>query len=110
MKEMKSENENFLNLMKEVISQSATGIEEEFTRTANSWVACFVGNLDPLDMYLSLAKKRGQISQEEYERLNQKIENLKSKAFLLREQYPDKETIPPDTVKQELLKEFDIFG
>lgn len=104
-----SKEKNLLEEMKEIISQSPKGIEEEFSRTANSWLACFAGHMDVVDTYLSLSKQTGLLSPDEYKKLDDKIENLKLKVFLLRKEYPDKDTIPPEDIKQELLKSLDIF-
>lgn len=103
------EGENFVEIMREIVAKSRSGIKEEFSRTANSWLACFAGHLDALDAYLSLADNKGQFSSEEYKKLSGKIEKLKEQVHSLRPLYPDKNTIPPEALQEELLKAFDIF-
>jgi hypothetical protein len=102
--------ENFIETLKnEVISDLSESIEAEFKRSANPWLVCFKGHLDPLQTYLSLAKRKEQISEHEYERLDSKIEDLKLKVIELIKKYPNKEDIPPDEIKKELLEEYNIF-
>jgi hypothetical protein len=38
------------------------------------------------------------------------MESLKERLSELREQYPDKATVPPEYIKEELLDELDVLG
>ena len=82
--------ENFIEILKsEIILNVSKSIEEEFKRSPNPWMICFKGHIDPLQIYLLLAKKRGQISEDEYEKLDAKVENLKLKTEKLITEYPN---------------------
>ncbi len=95
--------------LREAILNAPESIEEEFTRTANSWLACFGSSVFVVETYLFSPKVRALLSSEEYSRAEKNIENLKLRLFELKKIYPDKNTIPPDEIKQELLDKLDIL-
>ena len=101
---------NMLEELKDAIRKAPKGIEAEFLRSPNSWPACFAGHLDVIDVYISLSNKKGLITLEEYKSLNSRVEELKKEIYLLKEQYPEKNTILPENIKKDLLKKLDIFN
>lgn len=109
LKYMEKAPKNLIEEMKEMILESSKSIEAEFLRSPNPWLACFAGHLDKLEVYLSLSNKKGLFTFDEYKKLDNKIEDLKKEVYLLRKQYFDKDTIPPEEIKKELLKKLDIF-
>jgi len=101
--------ENLLEKVEEIISRAPERTEEEFSRTANSWLACFGSSVFQVEMYLEAIRRKNLISEEKYREAEKKMEILKEKLFALKQEYPGKETVMPDRVKRELLKELDIF-
>lgn len=94
---------------KEVILNSLREIEEEFHRTANSWLACFESRIFVIETYLSGIKAKNELGFEKYKIVEDKIEKLKQIVFDLKQQYSNKNTTPPDEVKQELLEMLDVL-
>jgi RNA binding exosome subunit len=95
--------------IKTAIARSAEEIEEEFSRTANSWLACFGNRISIIETYLDNQKVAAEIGEEKYLQANARLEDLKQRLFDLKEQYPDKDTIPPTIIKQELLTKLNIL-
>jgi hypothetical protein len=100
---------NRLEELQELIARAAPLIEAEFSRTANSWLNCFGSKVFQVETYLSSPKVEELLSQEAYQRALSNAEALKERLHELKEQYPDKATVPPDEIKQELLQALDVF-
>ncbi|MDO8582304.1 MAG: hypothetical protein Q7S16_05540 [bacterium] len=94
---------------RDVILKSPEQIEEQFRRTANSWLACFGSRVFAIETYLFGKKVEDELGSEKYNAVLQKLEALKQKLYDLKQQYPDKHTIPPDEIKQELLNLLDVL-
>ena len=93
----------------EAIANSASAIESEFSRTANDWLSCFGSRAFIVETYLSSPKVEKLLSSEDYQSALGRMEKLKERLSGLREQYPNKETVPPENIKQELLGILNIF-
>ena len=109
MLEQESKKENYLQLIKELISIFPGEVEQEFSRTPNSWMSCYAGNLDAIETYLNLAFKKKELPKNKYEELQDKMEALKLKIHPLRNKYCEKDSKMPDEIKNDLLKSVGIF-
>lgn len=93
----------------DAILRSPEEIEEEFQRTANSWLACFGSRVFIVETLLFGQKVENELGEEQYREVQKKLEALKQKLYSLKEKYPEKSTVPPDTTKQELLNMLDVL-
>lgn len=100
---------NRLEQLREAIKNAPQSIEEEFSRTANPWLSCFGSSIFVVETYLSSPKIKELLSLEKYEQADKRIEGLKERVYGLKELYPDKQTIVPEDIKQELLDRLDIL-
>ncbi len=90
--------------VREVVAGARRNIEREFASGAgNSWVACFKTVLTALNGWVYLAKSRGEITSEAYERAHSEITELTEAAAELHKRYPKVGDVPPDEVKEELI-------
>lgn len=94
---------------KRVIREAPINIENEFNRTANSWLACLGSVIFALETYLDSDKVKSEVGEQEYGRIMKNLEGLKEKHYDLKQEYPDKETIPPEEIRQELLDMINVF-
>ena len=94
---------------RDAILKSPEQIEKEFQRTANSWLACFGSRVFVIETYLDGKRAEEQLRFEKYKVVEKKLEALKQRVFDLKQQYPDKNTIPPDEIKKELLEMLDVL-
>lgn len=93
---------------KKVILNASSEIEKEFKGTANSWLACFGSCVFQIEIYLFGKKAESELGGKD-NIIQEKIENLKQRLYDLKQQYPDKNTVPPDEIKQELLVMLDVL-
>src|SRR3989344_5336884 len=98
-----------LEQLQEAIVNSAFAIESEFDRTANDWLSCFGSRVFVIETYLSSNRVRELLASEKYQEALSRLERLKERLHELRERYPEKEPVPPDEIKQELLDALDIL-
>jgi len=99
-----------LEELQETISNAASRVEAEFARTQNSWLECFGSSVFVVETYLSSPKLEVLLSPEQHKMALQRIEELKAKLHELKQQYPEKNDVPPDETKKELLLELNILG
>jgi hypothetical protein len=92
-----------------VIARAPQGIENEFVRTKNSWLECFGSSIFALETFLDCDKVKAEIGDEQFRSIIQKIADLKDRHSKLKQLYPNKATIPPDEIKQELLKKLNVL-
>jgi len=100
---------NRLEEIKDIIKDASGSTEEEFLSTPNSWLACFTSSAFVVETYFNSSKVKNLISSDEYNRADERIEELKTRLVELKELYPSKEDIPPEDIKQELFSKLDIF-
>jgi hypothetical protein len=93
--------------VKDAIQRSREKTEEEFSRTPNSWLACFGSSLFVAETYLDSPKVEKELGTEKYKIINKKLEDLKQKLYDLKQIYPEKKNIPPDEIKEDLLKDLE---
>ncbi|GEM_PF-1879020 len=98
-----------LEELQETVKGAANRIEAEFARTENSWLACFGSSVFVIETYLSSPKLEALLSPEQYKIALQRMEELKERLYELKQQYPAKDTIPPDNIRTELLRKLDIL-
>ena len=91
------------------ILNSTKHIEEEFQKTANSWLECFGSRIFVIETLLYGKRSETELGAEKYNVAIKKLEALKEKHYDLKQQYPDKNTIPPDEIKQELLTMLNVL-
>lgn len=107
--EKESEPKTRLEDLQEAIANSPAAIESEFNRTANSWLACFGSRVFIVETYLSSQKTEELLPPEKYQEALSRLEQLKQRLYELKQQYPEKETTPPNEIKEELLEALDIL-
>ena len=86
-----------------VIERAEQGIEDEFSRTRNTWLECFGSRVFALETYLSMDSAKTEVGTERHQSIIEKLESLKERLAKLKDEYPDKDTVPPDETKRELL-------
>lgn len=97
------ERKTILQEIENLIDQSPEKVEAEFLRTANTWLDCFIDRLFPIETYLNMPSAQTEIGNaEQHQDILNKLEELKEKVNVLKEQYPNQDTIPPDNIKEEL--------
>jgi hypothetical protein len=96
-------------MVKELINRAPQRIEEEFNRTTNTWLECFGSSIFQIETYLDMDKLKEEIGAEKHKNAITKLEELKNRHHSLKQQYPDKDTIPPENMKQELLALLNVF-
>ena len=99
-----------LELIRENIANAPVAVEEEFLRTANSWLECFGSRIFQIELYLGLKNTKADLSAEKYQEAEIKLEQLKEYHVTLKERFPNKDTTPPDAVKKELFVKLDILN
>jgi hypothetical protein len=97
-----------LEMLQEAIAESRGAIEAEFERTANDWLSCFGSRVFQVEAYLGLRKVKASFSPENYQKALVRMETLKERLHELKDQYPDKATVPPDEIKEELLADLNV--
>lgn len=94
-----SKEKNKLEELKEAIANAPKAIEDEFSRTANSWLACFGSSVSVIETYLDNSEVKALFSSEKYTLATEKMEDLKRRLVELEEQYPGKNAILPENIK-----------
>jgi len=92
-----------------VIQRAAQHIEDEFARSNNSWLECFGSSIFALETYLDSDKVEAEVGTEAYTEIKKKLNDLKERHYELKQAYPDKKTVPPDDIKNELLVKLNIL-
>ena len=94
---------------KGVISRAVQHIEDEFVRSKNSWLECFGSSIFALETYLDSDKVKTEVGDETFIEIMKKLNDLKNHHNELKQTYPDKETVPPDEIKKELLVKLNVL-
>lgn len=84
-------------------------IEQEFATTTNTWIDCWGTRVVALDMIVQYARRKDLLPTETLEQLQQRVAGLIERLSSLKEQYPTRETNPPEALKQELISELNIL-
>jgi len=108
--ELNPEAKTAVEELREAIANSAQAIDREFRRSANDWLSCFGSRIFIVETYLNGKEVEDSLSAETYQRALSRLEELKEKLFELKKQYPEKEAVPPDEIKSELLKSLDVLA
>ena len=95
-------------LIKEIL-ESPQNIEREFQGTDNPWLACVNTRLQVISAYLSFAIEDGQISTEEGEGPEEKLQEITDRIRGLQYTYSKKEDTVPEEIKKEILSKLDIL-
>ena len=107
-----SENKMQLSRIEEaqgVIKRAPQRIEEEFSRSQNSWLECFGSSIFAIETYLDSDKVKAEIGEEKFKNVLQKLDDLKVKHAKFKEVYPNRSTIPPVEIRQELIEELNVL-
>lgn len=94
---------------RDVIQRAAQRIEDEFARSKNSWLECFGSSIFVLETYLDSDKVKLEVGEAAFFKIMQKLNDLKERHHELKQDYPDKETVPPDNIKKELLDKLNVL-
>lgn len=108
MEEEKGESSAHDELMA-IIDNASSAVETEFSRTQNSWMECFGSKIFQIETYLSLRSVKEFYSEEKYNLLMEKLEELKELHSSLKERYPDKTAQVPEKIKQQLFNHLLFF-
>ncbi len=92
-----------------VIQRAAQRIEDEFARSRNSWLECFGSSIFALENYLDSDKVKLEVGEVVFAEIMQKLNNLKERHYELKQAYPDKENVPPNDIKKELLVKLNVL-
>lgn len=100
-----------LDFLKDFIRRAPERTEKEFQRTSNPWMACFASNVFVIEarMHLHSDELKNALSEEGYRKAQEKLQKLKERFFMLKGQYPDRHTDPPDDLKGQLMDQLSIF-
>ena len=109
MKREKEPEKNQLEKLQEIIDKAETEIDAEFERTDNSWMNCFGSMVFALELYSNDKELEELLTPEKYQEVLSRIGKLKKRSQELRTKYPNKETMPPEKIRQELMSELDVF-
>jgi len=109
MKQLESKQPSRVEKAKGVISRAEERIEREFEKTSNSWLECFGSSIFVVETYLDSDKVREEFGDNKFNTMLQKLNTLKERHAELKVLYPDKQTIPPDVIKKELLLKLNIL-
>ncbi|MBI2065045.1 MAG: hypothetical protein HYT62_03280 [Candidatus Yanofskybacteria bacterium] len=102
--------ETGVDFIRNNIANAPTEVEAEFSRTANTWLECFGSRIFQIETYLDMNSTRTDLSEEQYGQAEAKLAELKELHAQFKQQYPDRDTIPPEEVKQELFRKLDILN
>jgi len=94
---------------KSVILRAAQRIEDEFSRSKNSWLECLGSSIFALEAYPDSSQVKAEVGEEVFAEIIKKISDLKERHYELKYKYPDKEINPPDNIKQELLAKLNVL-
>lgn len=102
-----------INMAQKAINNASERTEAEFNKTANTWLECFSSSIFVVEtaiVALDEAKKiKAVLGEDKVDAMIKKLESLKERHKQFVQLYPDKDTIPPENVKQELFKLLNIF-
>ncbi len=107
--EPSSKEKTRLEMLQDVIAGAREGIEAEFKRTVNPWLSCFGSRVFAAELYLESPKTKALLPADKYQQALDRLEELKQRLWDLKKQYPEKADIPPDEIKEELLKKLDFL-
>ncbi|MBI4262361.1 hypothetical protein HY624_02440 [Candidatus Uhrbacteria bacterium] len=110
----------FFNLEKEeslvdrarvMIASAPARIEKEFQESEDeeSWADCFAHRVDALKGYFFKPRMHQELTEVQWENTHNRLQTLLKRVRAVQSQYPDRNTVPPDAVKQELFLLLDIF-
>jgi hypothetical protein len=98
-----------IELVRDVISGAKDSIEREFSRTANSWFSCAGSVVFQLECYISSPKAKIECGDEAHDKIMARLELLKQRLTELKGQYPEKDPVPPEEIKEEILSQINIL-
>ncbi|MDP3792446.1 MAG: hypothetical protein Q8Q89_01825 [bacterium] len=96
--------------IRENVINAPAAVEAEFERTDNIWLDCFTSRIFQIEVYLDLKNTRESLTPQQYQEAERKLQELKKFHRSLLDQYPNKETVPPDEIKLELFRRLDILN
>ncbi|HBV00894.1 MAG TPA: hypothetical protein DEF00_00675 [Candidatus Taylorbacteria bacterium] len=91
--------------LKKVAENARDRVKQEFSRSQNTWLDCFINDLSVLLQIIDtklLPPQLEEIAKRRYTALLEKVLELK-------EEYPTRETIPPVSVQDELFSALRII-
>ena len=105
----KPEEFNRLEELQEAIKSAPQKVQAEFDKNLNPWLSCLISSVEVIDIYLNSSKLKTLLPEEKIESAAEKLNCLKKKISLLKEQYPNRETILLEELQNELLRELDVL-
>jgi hypothetical protein len=100
---------NRLEELQEAIKSAPQKVQAEFEKNLNPWLSCLVSSVEVVDIYLNSSKLKSLLPEEKIKSADEKLNGLKQKISSLKEQYPDRETTPPEDLQNELLRKLDVL-
>jgi hypothetical protein len=92
-------------LVKQIIVNAEDIIKEKYQQTDNSWMACYKDLLTSIKMYFDLLGH----DQKKFTLASNNLKELINKSDQLADIYPDKGSVLPEDIKQELIASLNIF-
>lgn len=95
---------------REAITNAPAGVQQEFARTTNTWLDCFVSRLFVVTTYFGMRSVEQTLGSERYRAASQQLLDLSERVRELQVLYPEKDTIPPSEIQSELFARLDLFA
>lgn len=112
-----TQKDNTLDELRDAINNAPESIDAELKKTyddsvftPNNWFDCFNTNATYVQGYFELARSRNQITGEEAERAQAKLDDLLSEIGKLKKENPNKQVEVSEEKKEELLQMINILG
>ena len=96
--------QEYIEEIKSIIENARNSIQEEFSRSENSRIACTKNIIDVIDCYRGFKPIKEYIEQEKYKEINKQIEASKIEAKNLEGQYSEKYPEPAENIKNKMLQ------
>lgn len=109
MERLETPKQSRLEIVSDIIKNSREAVEREFARSANDWLSCFGSQVFVIETYLTTEKAEQELGVEKFKDIEVKLEGLKSRLLELKKIYPKKDTIPPDQIKDELMRMLNVI-
>lgn len=94
---------NSLQTVHHIIADAPRRIEAEYAKGQNPWLACVNTDLAGIRANLEFALEDGLITQERHDTARAHTVMLAAKVKSFAQKYPEKESVVPEEIKQEIL-------
>lgn len=95
--------ENRTEIIKNAVANSQAAIENECSRTTNTWLECFGSRIFNIECDLDSRVFGSEVGLDKQKQCLERVEEIKERLYDLKNEYPDKTQVVPDDIKTELL-------